>query len=68
MYVCCTVRVETELGIDNIKMHGTTVGKKNYVSLEFVVADRTDITTYLKIVCDGFWMQDKSCSSGQDAA
>jgi hypothetical protein len=39
-----------------------------YVSLKFVVANWTDLTTYLKIVCDGFWMQDESWSSGRGAA
>ena len=44
------------------------INTNNYVSLEFVVADWTGITTYLKIVCDGFWTQDESCISSWGAA
>jgi hypothetical protein len=39
-----------------------------YVTAESVVAHLTNFTTNLKIVCDGFWMQDESCSSSRGTA
>jgi len=39
-----------------------------YVSLEFVAVDLTNFTTNLEIVCNAFWMQDKSCSSSWGTA